>query len=84
MSLTIALMAAEVSLPPKVASAIYLGTSGILSRAMQGALVHATNMGFWVFVAFYLLALLVAMPLLKPHQATVLAERQEITSGEGM
>ncbi len=85
LSLTIALMVAEVSLPPKVAAAIYLGTSNILSRSMQGALVHATNIGFWVFVAFYVLALLVALPLLKPHQAAKVSEATAPkASGKGM
>lgn len=64
LSLTVALMVAEISLPPRVASAIYLGTSNILNAKMEGALVHATNVGFWVFVGFYLLALIIALALL--------------------
>lgn len=68
LSLTIALVVAEASLPPAVASKIYLGTSNLLNRTMQGALVHSTNVGFWVFVAFYLMALACAVPLLRPHR----------------
>lgn len=67
LSLTLALLVAEVSLPPAVAAKIYLGTSNLLNPAMQGSLIHATNVGFWVFVVFYLLALAAAVPLLRPH-----------------
>lgn len=66
LSFTLALVVAEVSLPPAVASQIYLGTSNLLDPAMKSSLIHATNMGFWVFVAFYVLALASALPLLRP------------------
>lgn len=66
LSLTLALVVAEVSLPPRVAAQIYLGTSNLLNPAMTGALVHATNIGFLVFVGFYILALGVSLALLRP------------------
>jgi EmrB/QacA subfamily drug resistance transporter len=82
LSLTLALVVAEVSLPPQVAAKIYLGTSNLLNPAMQGALVHATNVGFWVFVAFYILALASAVPLVRPHAAHV-REETERKTGSG-
>ncbi len=77
LSLTVALVVAEASLPPAVASQIYLGTSNLLNQAAKGALIHATNMGFWVFVGFYLLALLSSLPLLAPHKQVLEPGHQE-------
>jgi EmrB/QacA subfamily drug resistance transporter len=68
LSLTLALVVAEVSLPPAVASRVYLGTSSLLSPAVKGALIHATNTAFWAFVGFYLLAFLLAVPLQRSHR----------------
>lgn len=82
LSLTLALVVAEISLPPAIAAKIYLGTSNLLNPAMQGALVHATNVGFWVFVAFYILALAAAIPLVRPQAADVV-EAVERKAGSG-
>lgn len=76
LSLTLALVVAEISLSPKLASQIYLGTSNLLNPQVKGALIHATNVGFWVFVAFYLLALATAIPLLRPHHTTRLGSQE--------
>lgn len=81
LSLTLALVVAEVSLPPAVAAKIYLGTSNLLNPTMQGALIHATNVGFWVFVAFYLLALASGLPLLRPHADLVKTDEEQLGSG---
>ncbi len=67
LSLTLALVVAEVSLPPGIASEVYLGTANLLRPALKGALIHATNTAFWAFVGFYLLAFLLALPLLRAH-----------------
>lgn len=85
LSFTLALVVAEVSLPPAVAAKIYLGTSNLLNPAMQGALIHATNMGFWVFVGFYLIALVCALPLLRSHleSDTKAGQRQPKSSMSG-
>lgn len=69
LSLTLALVVAELSVPKAVASQVFLGTAGILSPHLESALVHSNDMGFRVFVAFYLLALLIALVLLRPHRA---------------
>lgn len=68
LSFTLALLVAEVSLPPAVAAQVYLGTSNLLDPAMKGALIHSTNVGFWVFCGFLVLALLTALPLLRSHK----------------
>ena len=68
LSFTLALLVAEVSLPPAVAAQVYLGTSNLLDPAMKGALIHSTNVGFWVFCGFLVLALLTALPLLRNHK----------------
>ncbi|MCY0879366.1 MAG: MFS transporter [Firmicutes bacterium] len=81
LSLTLALMIAEVSLPTRLADEIYLGTAGILRPAVTGALVHATNVGFWVFVGFYLLALATATTLVRPHATE--AAKESYTAGSG-
>ncbi|PSR30158.1 MAG: MFS transporter, partial [Sulfobacillus benefaciens] len=66
LSLTLALVIAEASLPPVTASQVFLGTSGILDPSMKGALIRSTDVGFLVFVGFYALALVIALPLLRP------------------
>lgn len=80
LSLTLALVVAEASLPPRIASQVFLGTSNLLNPLMKGDLIHATDAGFWVFVGFYLVALLLALPLLRPHRpkGTVLTEERAI------
>jgi EmrB/QacA subfamily drug resistance transporter len=81
LSLTLALMIAEVSLPARLADQIYLGTAGILHPAVEGALVHATNVGFWVFVGFYLLALVTATTLVRSEASTAAKRTYDTGSG---
>ena len=69
LSMTLALVIAELSVPPAVASQAFLGTAGVLSAHIQGALVHSTDVGFRSFVLFYLVALLLGLFLLRPHRA---------------
>jgi hypothetical protein len=66
LSLTLALVIAEASLPAATASQVFLGTAGILDPLMKGALIRSTDVGFLVFVGFYALALIIALPLLRP------------------
>lgn len=68
LSLTLALVVAELSVPPAVASQVFLGTAGILSPHLESALVHANDAGFRVFVGFYVLAFVLALFLLRPHK----------------
>lgn len=65
LSFTLSLVAAETSLPPSIATQVFLG-QGILNSRLVGALVHATDAGFAFFVIFYALALVMAIPLLRP------------------
>ncbi len=76
LSLTLALVVAEVSLPPRIASEVYLGTANLLRPALKGALIHATNTAFWAFVGFYLLAFLLALPLLRARPRSASEGRQ--------
>ena len=66
LSFTLALIAAETSLPPAVAVRAFLGTGGVLSAHLGHALVHSTDAGFRVFAVCLLVALLVALLLLRP------------------
>lgn len=68
LSLTLALVVAELSVPPAVASKVFLGTAGILSSHLESALVSSNDAGFRVFVGFYLVALLLSLTLLRPHK----------------
>jgi len=65
LSLTLALVVSEASLPAKVASQAFLGTAGILAPKLEGVLVHSTDAGFHFFVVFYGLALVLALSLLR-------------------
>lgn len=73
LSLTLALTIAEASLPPATATEAFVGASSILNPHLKNALVHATDTGFSTLVLFFLLALAVAVPLLRPHSARELA-----------
>ncbi len=66
LSFTLALVVAEVTLPPALAVRIYLGSSHVVNGATVHALVHSTDIGFKLFVAFYVVALFFAVALLKP------------------
>jgi hypothetical protein len=65
LSLTLALVAAETSLPKATASRVFLGTAGVLSPSASHALVSSTDAGFTLFVAFYGLAALCSIGLLR-------------------
>ena len=65
LSLTLALVVAESSLPRSIASQVFVGTAHVLSHRDAAALVHATDNGFTVFVAFYAVALLLALGLFR-------------------
>ena len=65
LSLTLALVIAEASLPKATASRVFLGTAGALSPGAGHALVSSTDAGFTVFVAFYGLALIGSVALLR-------------------
>lgn len=73
LSLTLALVAAEASLPKATASRIFLGTAGVLSPAASHALVNSTDAGFTLFVAFYGLALLASFGLLRRDRGAAAA-----------
>jgi MFS family permease len=64
LSLTLALVVAEASLPKATASRIFVGTAGALSPGAGHALVASTDAGFTVFTVFYGLAALTSLPLL--------------------
>jgi hypothetical protein len=65
LSLTLALLSAETSLPPAVATKIFLGVGHALSASAASALVHSVDGAFRLFVAFYALALVVSLGLLR-------------------
>ncbi|MHB2024755.1 MAG: MFS transporter [Mycobacteriales bacterium] len=58
LSLTLALVVAEVSLPPATAVRVFIGTNGLLAPHAAGQLVRATDDGFRVFAACYLAAVI--------------------------
>ncbi|MDA8061114.1 MAG: MFS transporter [Actinomycetota bacterium] len=65
LSLTLALLSAETSLPPAVATRVFLGVGGVLSASSARALVHSVDVAFLLFVACYALALVVSLGLLR-------------------
>lgn len=69
LSFTLALIAAETSLPPAVAVRVFLGSGGVLSAGSGNALVSSTDAGFRVFAVCLLAALATASFLLRPVRA---------------
>lgn len=69
LSLTLALVVAELSVPPAVASQAFLGTAGVLSPGVKDALVHSTDAGFRFFIVFYAIALLLGLFMLRRRSA---------------
>ncbi|MDP9728260.1 DHA2 family efflux MFS transporter permease subunit [Alicyclobacillus tolerans] len=69
LSLTLALVVAEVSVPPSVASQAFLGTAGVLSTNIKSALVNSTDKGFQFFILFYAIAFICGLVLLRPHRS---------------
>lgn len=65
LSFTLALVVAEITLPPALAVKIYLGSSHVENSATINALVHSTDIGFKLFVGFYVVALAFALWLLR-------------------
>lgn len=81
LSLTLALVVAEVSLPPSIAVRVFVGTNGLLAPKAAGQLVGATDDGFRVFAGFYLAALLVTLGLFRRNRrraARGVAAEQEL------
>jgi EmrB/QacA subfamily drug resistance transporter len=74
MSLTLALVVAEMSVPPAVAAKAFLGMGNILNPGLEGTLVRSTDAGFRFFVAFYIVALLLSLALLRPARQKDAAE----------
>ncbi len=66
LSLTLALVVAETSLPSAIAAKAFLGTAGVLLPHFRDILTHSTDAGFRVFVIFYGVALLFSLFLLRP------------------
>ncbi|MGH7643351.1 MAG: hypothetical protein ACRENX_10155 [Candidatus Dormibacteria bacterium] len=66
LSFTLALIAAETSLPPAVAVRAFLGTGGELSHPLGLALVQSTDAGFRVFAACLVVALFSALLTIAP------------------
>lgn len=69
LSLTLALVIAELSVSPAVASEVFLGTGSILRTHVRTALVHAIDIGFRSFVLIFVACLIQALFLLRPHRA---------------
>lgn len=69
LSFTLALVVAELTLAPALAVKIYLGSSSLLTSATADALVHSTDVGFELFVAFYFVALGFTVLLARPSLA---------------
>ncbi|MGH9104134.1 MAG: MFS transporter [Acidimicrobiales bacterium] len=64
LSLTLALVVVEASLPGSMASRVFVGSAGVLPAREAGALAHSIDTGFRFFIAFYAIALLISLGLL--------------------
>lgn len=69
LSQTIALVIAELSIPKTLATQAFLGDAGVQNPHVKNALVHATDAGFFYFIVFFAIALLLSIFLLKPQSA---------------
>ena len=79
LSFTLALVVAEVTLPPALAVKIYLGSSHVIDATTVKALVHSTDIGFKLFVCFYVVALFFALALLRPARTRIaVGERADV------
>ena len=81
LSFTLALVVAEASLPPQLAVRVFLGAGGVLSGHLGQALVQSTDAGFRVFAGFCLVALILAVTLLRPRRAPEEAPQPAATGG---
>lgn len=68
LSFTLALVAAESSVPAQVASQAFLGTGGLLLPHLRDLLVQSSDAGFRLCVGFFVVALLLSTQLLIPHR----------------
>lgn len=73
LSLTLALVVAELSVPKAVASQAFLGTAGVLSAGVKAALVHSTDAGFRFFVVFYVISLILALFMIRKRKESAVA-----------
>ena len=81
LSFTLSLVVAELTLAPALAVKVFLGSSGALGSSAKDALVHSTDVGFRLFVVFYLVALVFAAMLFlpaKPSRQPVRARGDEV------
>ena len=65
LSLTLALLSAESSLPAATATKVFLGIENTLSQSSSAALSHSVDITFRLFVICYVVALLFSLLLLK-------------------
>ena len=65
LSLTLALVFAETSLPQGTAIRIFLGVHTAMDPTLSGALVHAIRTAYAFFTAFFALAALAAIPMFR-------------------
>ncbi len=77
LSLTLALVIAEVSVPPQVATRALAGTSSKLSHSLVASLVHATDTGFRFFVLFFAAALVLILFLFRRVKITTAVASEE-------
>ena len=82
LSLTLALLSAESSLPPATATRVFLGIGTALSKSSAAALSHSIDMTFRLFVVCYVIALLFALLLLKRVAAAKVPGAKEVLSTE--
>jgi hypothetical protein len=67
LSFTLALVVAELSIPPALAVRIYLGSAGRIGAHAAVALVHSIDTGFRLFVGIYLVAAATTLFLFGPR-----------------
>ena len=68
LSLTLALLSAESSLPAATATKVFLGIETAISSSSAAALSHGIDITFRLFVLCYVVALAFSVLLLKPHK----------------
>jgi EmrB/QacA subfamily drug resistance transporter len=85
LSLTLALVVAEASLPPAVAVRVFLGVGSSLGAHAAGALVRSTDAGFRLFLVSYAVGLALALTTLRARSAPALRRAAPVpaASGEG-
>ena len=81
LSLTLALVFAETSLPPAEAVGVFLGLHTGTSAVMADALIHAVRMAFRWFTLAFLVALVAGIPILLAQRPGRRARAAEPTEG---